>query len=120
AKRLGEAVYESRRQTGLIDPLVSFIFDEADEFIRREGTGSYAESAEIAETLARRGRKFGLGLGMATQASATSTPTSWPSRTPTSSRSYHGCPTGRRCRRPLASARSCSTRRSSSRKGSGS
>lgn len=66
-KRLGEAIYESRRQTGLIDPLVSFIFDEADEFIRREGTGTYAESAEIAETLARRGRKFGLGLGIATQ-----------------------------------------------------
>jgi DNA helicase HerA-like ATPase len=67
SRRLGEAVYESRRQAGLIDPLVSFIFDEADEFVRRDGTGSYAEAAEIAETLARRGRKFGLGLGIATQ-----------------------------------------------------
>lgn len=67
SKRLGEAVYESRRQTGLIDPLASFIFDEADEFIRRDGAGSYAESAEIAQTLARRGRKFGLGIGIATQ-----------------------------------------------------
>jgi DNA helicase HerA-like ATPase len=67
AKRLGEAVYESRRLEGLIDPLVAFIFDEADEFIRRDGTGSYAESAEIAQTLARRGRKFGLGIGIATQ-----------------------------------------------------
>jgi DNA helicase HerA-like ATPase len=67
SKRLGEAVYESRRQEGLIDPLVSFIFDEADEFIRRDGAGSYAESAAIAETLARRGRKFGLGIGIATQ-----------------------------------------------------
>jgi hypothetical protein len=67
AKHLGETVYESRRLTGLIDPLVSFIFDEADEFVRRDATGSYLESAEIAQTLARRGRKFGLGLGIATQ-----------------------------------------------------
>ena len=67
SKQLGEAVYESRRQNGVIDPLVSFIFDEADEFIRREATGSYEASAEIAQTLARRGRKFGLGLGIATQ-----------------------------------------------------
>lgn len=66
-KRLGEAVYEERRLGGLIEPLVSFVFDEADEFIRREGKGSYEESAEIAETLARRGRKFGLGIGIATQ-----------------------------------------------------
>jgi hypothetical protein len=43
------------------------MFDEADEFIRRDATGSYADSAEIAQTLARRGRKFGLGIGIATQ-----------------------------------------------------
>ncbi len=67
SKRLGEAVYETRRLGGLIDPLVSFIFDEADEFIRRDAEGSYVESKEIAETLARRGRKFGLGIGIATQ-----------------------------------------------------
>jgi uncharacterized protein len=67
SKRLGETLYESRRLTGRIEPLVSFIFDEADEFIRRDGQGSYAESAEIAQTLARRGRKFGLGIGIATQ-----------------------------------------------------
>lgn len=67
SKQLGDTIYEDRRQNGLIDPLVSFIFDEADEFIRRDASGSYAESAEIAQTLARRGRKFGLGLGIATQ-----------------------------------------------------
>jgi len=67
SKRLGEALYEERRKTGRIDPLVSFVFDEADEFIRRDGSGSYKDSAEIAQTLARRGRKFGLGLGIATQ-----------------------------------------------------
>jgi len=65
--RIGEAAYENRRLTGHIEPLVSFIFDEADEFIPRDATGTYAESREIAETLARRGRKFGLGLGIATQ-----------------------------------------------------
>jgi len=67
ARRLGEEIYENRRLNGIIEPLVSFIFDEADEFIRREATGSYQESAEIAQTLARRGRKFGLGVGIATQ-----------------------------------------------------
>lgn len=67
SKRLGEEIYERRRLGGTIDPLVSFIFDEADEFVRRDASGSYAESADIAQTLARRGRKFGLGLGLATQ-----------------------------------------------------
>jgi hypothetical protein len=67
SKRLGEAIYEHRRLKGIIDPLVSFMFDEADEFIRRDAAGSYADSAEIAQTLARRGRKFGLGIGIATQ-----------------------------------------------------
>jgi DNA helicase HerA-like ATPase len=67
SKKLGEKIYEDRRLQGRIDPLVAFIFDEADEFVRREATGSYEESREIAETLARRGRKFGLGIGIATQ-----------------------------------------------------
>lgn len=67
AKTLGERIYEERRMLGLIDPLVTFIFDEADEFIRRDASGSYLDSAEIAQTLARRGRKFGLGIGIATQ-----------------------------------------------------
>lgn len=68
SKRLGEKVYEERRQNGLVDPLVSFIFDEADEFIPSKTNGeSYDNSKEIVETLARRGRKFGLGIGIATQ-----------------------------------------------------
>lgn len=68
--QLGEQAYESRRQTGRIFPLVSFIFDEADEFIRVQGKSeheSYERSREISHTIARRGRKFGLGLGIATQ-----------------------------------------------------
>jgi hypothetical protein len=67
AKEFGEAVYESRRKTGSITPLVSFIFDEADEFIPQQDVGTYKDSREIVETLARRGRKFGLGVGIATQ-----------------------------------------------------
>jgi DNA helicase HerA-like ATPase len=70
AYRLGEAAYERRRLTGRIFPLVSFIFDEADEFVRQEGRTeheSYERARQIAHTLARRGRKFGLGLGLATQ-----------------------------------------------------
>ena len=34
---LGSELYESRRLNGVIDPIVGFIFDEADEFIRAGG-----------------------------------------------------------------------------------
>lgn len=64
---LGEEVYEARRRSGWIRPLVSFIFDEADEFIPLEASGTYETSKQIIATLARRGRKFGLGVGLATQ-----------------------------------------------------
>jgi DNA helicase HerA-like ATPase len=66
---LGMAIYQERRRSGQITPLVSFIFDEADEFIplNVEKDSSYANSTAIAMTLARRGRKFGLGIGIATQ-----------------------------------------------------
>jgi len=67
AHTLGEELYESRRKSGEIEPLVSFVFDEADEFIPQSPSGSYAKSIEIVHTLARRGRKFGLGIGIATQ-----------------------------------------------------
>lgn len=67
SRQFGEAVYEERRRKGLIDPLVSFVFDEADEFIPQNPQGSYVDSCQIAMTLARRGRKFGLGIGIATQ-----------------------------------------------------
>jgi len=44
-----------------------FIFDEADEFIPQQvENDSYARSARIAEMLARRGRKFGIGIGICT------------------------------------------------------
>ncbi|MDI9395424.1 MAG: ATP-binding protein [Euryarchaeota archaeon] len=67
SRKLGYQIYESRRGNGKITPINSFIFDEADEFIPQNATGTYAESSQIIETLARRGRKFGLGIGIATQ-----------------------------------------------------
>ena len=67
ASMLGNFTYEERRRSGQIGPLVSFIFDEADEFIPQNASGSQTQSSEIAMTLARRGRKFGLGIGIATQ-----------------------------------------------------
>lgn len=67
AGQIGDQAFESRRRTGEIEPLVSFVFDEADEFIPQQASGSYQTSSDIAMTLARRGRKFGLGIGIATQ-----------------------------------------------------
>ncbi len=69
AFELGRELFETRRRMGIIQPLVSFIFDEADEFIpqKHEGDSSYSHSARIAENLARRGRKFGIGIGICTQ-----------------------------------------------------
>jgi DNA helicase HerA-like ATPase len=68
SNEIGWRLYEHRRRTGVIQPLVSFIFDEADEFIPQHAEGeSYRQSSRIAETLARRGRKFGLGVGICTQ-----------------------------------------------------
>jgi hypothetical protein len=67
ARRIGNAIFNMRSRRAIISPIVSFIFDEADEFIPANAAGTYAESREIVETLARRGRKFGLGVGIATQ-----------------------------------------------------
>lgn len=67
SNRLIRNAYESRRSTGAKTPLVCFIFDEADEFIPAMPTGTYQESTAAVETLARRGRKYGLGVGLATQ-----------------------------------------------------
>ena len=64
---LGINIYAFRKSNGIIDPIISFVFDEADEFIPYDAKGSYEVSLEIAKTLARRGRKFGIGIGIATQ-----------------------------------------------------
>lgn len=63
------SLYSTRRRRGIISPLTLTVFDEADEFIPQDirGNNSYSMSKRIIETIARRGRKFGIGLGIATQ-----------------------------------------------------
>ena len=65
---LGYKMLHSRRERGIISPSVSFIYDEADQFIAQDDRQpGMRESKQIAEQLARRGRKYGLGIGIATQ-----------------------------------------------------
>jgi hypothetical protein len=68
---LGMRLYETRRRRGKISPLVSFVFDEADEFIPSTALAgsTYYSSKKVVEMIARRGRKFGIGLTIATQRS---------------------------------------------------
>jgi len=66
AKRL----YDERRVRGQNEPPVFLIVDEADEFVpgRAPELGRIFENSRAAaETIARRGRKLGLGLCIATQ-----------------------------------------------------
>jgi len=69
ASQLGNLLFDSRRKKGATSPQVSFIFDEADEFIpgQFDKDSSYSKSVQVAHMLARRGRKFGIGIGIATQ-----------------------------------------------------
>ncbi len=66
---LGTRLYENRRRSGKLSPLVSFVLDEADEFIPSNVIpgSSYSHSKRVIEMIARRGRKFGIGLTIATQ-----------------------------------------------------
>jgi len=61
------SVYTGRRRKGMNSPLALFVFDEADEYIPQDAKGSYDLSSKTVETLARRGRKFGMGVLIATQ-----------------------------------------------------
>ncbi|MBS3110837.1 ATP-binding protein [Candidatus Woesearchaeota archaeon] len=65
--RIISAVYATRRRFGIIEPLTLSVFDEADEFMPQNPAGTYQDSSRIIQTLARRGRKFGMGLSIATQ-----------------------------------------------------
>ncbi len=74
SETIGTAIYNLRRRSGRVDPATIFIFDEADIFIPGQAANATDEekdairsSKKIATTLARRGRKYGLGLGIATQ-----------------------------------------------------
>ena len=68
SSELGRSMLRVRRKAGRISPLVSFIYDEADQFIAAESGPSGMEASKAAaQDLARRGRKYGLGIGIATQ-----------------------------------------------------
>lgn len=65
---LGNELYESRRLEGRMEPSTVFLFDEADLFIPIDSKDEETERIkELCVTLARRGRKFGLGIGISTQ-----------------------------------------------------
>lgn len=68
AARVISDVFNVRRVAGQVSPSVLFVFDEADEFMPGSPpSDSYLFSRAAVATIARRGRKFGLGVGIATQ-----------------------------------------------------
>jgi hypothetical protein len=68
ASRVIYDVFSVRRVAGQVAPSVLFVFDEADEFMPgNPPSDSYTISRAGVATVARRGRKFGLGVGIATQ-----------------------------------------------------
>ncbi len=72
ANVIGMFMYRLRKKTQLTKTPTSFIFDEADLFIpsqspSKEDADAISLSKEVATMLARRGRKYNLGLGIATQ-----------------------------------------------------
>jgi hypothetical protein len=61
-------IFNDRKRRGANGPQVLFLYDEADEFMPSQATAASYGLAKAAITmLARRGRKFGLGLSFATQ-----------------------------------------------------
>lgn len=68
---LGNSLYEERRRKALIEPYTIFILDEGDLFIPLENKNEETmRIKEMCVTLARRGRKYGLGIGISTQRSS--------------------------------------------------
>jgi len=68
SSELGNELYESRRKQAVLEPFTLFFLDEADLFIPlSDNEEETILMKEMCITLARRGRKFGLGIGIATQ-----------------------------------------------------
>ena len=68
--RVGNRMYDWRRQNGTNQPPTLILVDEADEFLARDEENfstTLAKSRRVAELIARRGRKLGVGLAIATQ-----------------------------------------------------
>ncbi|MHA1250583.1 MAG: helicase HerA domain-containing protein [Candidatus Helarchaeota archaeon] len=66
-KKIGNLIYIKRKDEGKFEPLTTFLVDEADQFLPQKAEEDTKEAKEILETIARRGRKFGLGIGLSTQ-----------------------------------------------------
>jgi DNA helicase HerA-like ATPase len=56
-----------RKRRFMVKPYVLIVFDEAQEFIPSNGAGIEAKCSAHVETLLRQGRKYGLGVCIATQ-----------------------------------------------------
>jgi DNA helicase HerA-like ATPase len=56
-----------RKRRFTIKPYILIVFDEAQEFLSSNATGLDAKCSTHVETLLRQGRKFGLGVCIATQ-----------------------------------------------------
>ncbi|HVP15967.1 MAG TPA: ATP-binding protein [candidate division Zixibacteria bacterium] len=56
-----------RKRRFTVKPYVLIVFDEAQEFIPSNGAGIEAKCSSHVETLLRQGRKYGLGVCLATQ-----------------------------------------------------
>jgi hypothetical protein len=69
ASSIVNGIFNLRRRIRLIDPTVLFVYDEADESIPRgaPAQSSYGSSLDAVRNIARRGRKFGLGLTIASE-----------------------------------------------------
>jgi len=69
ALNLSSEVLSQRKREFRVDPLVLFVFDEAQEFIPAydQARGIERECTERIEKLMRQGRKYGVGTCLATQ-----------------------------------------------------
>jgi len=69
ALNLSSMVLSQRKREFMVDPLVLFVFDEAQEFVPAydQARGIERDCTEHIEKLMRQGRKYGLGTCLATQ-----------------------------------------------------
>jgi hypothetical protein len=67
AINLTQSLLTHRKHKFAVKPHVLFVFDEAQEFIPSNSSGIEAKCSAHVETLLRQGRKYGLGVCIATQ-----------------------------------------------------
>jgi len=67
AINLTQDLLAHRKHKFTVKPYILLVFDEAQEFIPSNGSGIEAKCSAHVETLLRQGRKYGLGVCIATQ-----------------------------------------------------